>query len=182
MTRPPRLAALAMLSLLVGCSPATGAAPTSASAPSAAPSTAAATPPPLATVPGPAPTVVPTSAPDPLPDALLGAWYMAAPAFMWFSRAGDPVCVNEVRTNLDCMSYQLVGKPMANGVATMQGRVLTIEWVHGYCAGDSTRFGTGIVGNVLHLFDQPDDCGGGDFTLARAGTGSAPTAPPLPTG
>jgi hypothetical protein len=30
------------------------------------------------------------------------------------------------------------------------------------------------------IFDLPDDCGGSDFVLSRAGTGTTPSAPPPP--
>ena len=118
---------------------------------------------------------------EPIPDELIGAWYNPAPAFWWFLRAGSPTCVTVARTNLDCVAYQLVGQPAYVGAATMDGTVLRIRWVRGYCAGDRTNFGTGMDGATLKLFDQPDDCGGADFVLSRAGVGAAPSAPPPPT-
>lgn len=118
---------------------------------------------------------------EPVPDAMLGAWSHPSGAFWWFLRAGAPTCVTVAHTTLDCLAYQLVGQPAYVGVATMDGRVLHIRWVRGYCAGDKTSFGTGFVGETLKLFDLPDDCGGADFVLARAGTGATASAPPPPT-
>jgi len=91
------------------------------------------------------------------------------------------VCVKVVRTNLDCLAYQLVGQPAAVGAATMEGTILHIDWVRGYCARQRTNFGTRLDGDTLKFFDQPDDCGGDSWTMTRAGTGSVPTAPPPPT-
>ncbi|HTK44545.1 MAG TPA: hypothetical protein VL749_04230 [Patescibacteria group bacterium] len=124
----------------------------------------------------------PTAGPaEPIPDALIGAWSHPSGAFWWLLRAGSPTCVTVARTDLDCVAYQLVGQPAYVGAATMDGRVLRIRWVRGYCAGDRTSFGTGIDDDTLKLFDMPDDCGGADFVLSRAGVGAAPSAPPPPT-
>jgi hypothetical protein len=63
----------------------------------------------------------------------------------------------------------------------MDGQVLHIDWTRGYCAGQRTWFRTGFAGGTLKLFDLPDDCGGADFVLSRAGTGATPSAPPPPS-
>jgi hypothetical protein len=123
----------------------------------------------------------PTMTPEPLPDALMGAWYHPAPAFWWFIRAGSPTCVAIAHTELDCVAYQLVGQPAYVGAASMDGRILRIRWVRGYCAGDRTDFGTGIDGDTLRLFDRPDDCGGADLVMTRAGIGPTPSAPLPPS-
>jgi hypothetical protein len=130
--------------------------------------------------PTPTARTTPTTLAEPIPADLIGAWYAPAPAYWWFIRAGDPTCVAVAHTELDCVAYQLVGQPAYVGAATMEGRVLHIRWVRGYCAGDRTAFRTGFVGDTLKLFDLPDDCGGSDFVLSRAGTGTTPSAPPPP--
>jgi hypothetical protein len=122
----------------------------------------------------------PTTLDVPIADELIGAWYASAPAYWWFLRAGAPTCVEVAHTELDCVAYQLVGKPAALGAATMAGRVLRVRCVWGFCAGQETSFGTGFDGENLKLFDLPDDCGGSDFVLSRAGTGTTPSAPPPP--
>ena len=132
------------------------------------------------------PSIVParptpmTTPSEPIPDAMIGAWYHPAPAYWWFLRAGSPTCVLVAHTDVDCVAYQLVGQPAYVGAATMAGRVLRIRWVRGYCAGDRTNFGTGVAGDTLKLFDLPDDCGGANFVLSRAGIGTTPNAPPPP--
>ena len=131
--------------------------------------------------PTPTASAAPTTLTEPIPDHFIGAWYEAAPAYWWFLRAGDPTCVAVAHTELDCVAYQFGGQPAFVGAATMEGRVLHIRWERGYCAGDRTSFGTGFVGETLKLFDLPDDCGGEDFVLSRAGTGASPSAPPPPT-
>ena len=118
---------------------------------------------------------------EPIPDELIGAWYHASGAYWWLIRAGAPTCVTVAHTALDCVAYELAGQPAFVGAATMAGRVLRIDWTRGYCAGDQTLFGTGVVGTTLKLFDTPDDCGGDDFLLSRAGLGATPSAPPPPT-
>ena len=162
---------------LAACgSGAAGAPPTIGPAPAVTSTPAAATPAPTRRV------VVATPAPavEPLADEILGAWYESAPGFWWFFRAGDPLCVKAVRTDRDCLAYELVGQPAAIGSAWMSGRILHVDWVRGYCGGRQTLFGTGLEGNTLKFFDQPGDCGGDSWTMTRAGTGSAPTAPPAP--
>lgn len=164
-----------------GCNTAAGApaapatmSPTVRSSPTTAPTVApAATKPPSR----PTPTAVPA---QPIPDDLIGAWSHQSGAYWWFLRAGSPTCITVARTELDCVAYLLVGRPAYVGAATMDGRMLRIRWVRGYCAGDRTNFGTGVNGDTLKLFDQPDDCGGDDFVLSRAGVGTAPSAPPPP--
>lgn len=123
----------------------------------------------------------PTTQAEPIPDDMIGAWYQAAPAYWWFLRAGNPTCVTVAHTDLDCVTYQLGVQPAFVGAATMDGPVLNIRWTRGYCAGQRTGFRTGFVGDTLKLFDLPDDCGGDDFVLSRAGTGTTPSAPPPPT-
>jgi len=124
----------------------------------------------------------PASSPasDPLPDGFIGAWYHSAPAYWWFLRAGSPTCVTVAHTDADCVAYQLGAQPAYVGAASMDGRLLRIRWTRGYCAGDRTNFGTGIDGNTLKLFDTDGDCGGDNLVLSRAGTGTAPSAPPPP--
>jgi hypothetical protein len=122
----------------------------------------------------------PTSAWTPIPDELIGAWYHPSGAYWWLIRAGAQTCVTVAHTAVDCVAYQLAGQPAYVGAATMAGRVLHIDWTRGYCAGDQTLFGTGVAGNILKLFDTPDDCGGDDFVLSRAGSGTTPSAPPPP--
>ena len=136
-----------------------------------------------ATLETPTPTVrpKPTAQAEPIPDDMIGAWYQAAPAYWWFLRAGDPTCVRVAHTDLDCVTYQLGGQPAFAGAATMDGPVLHIRWTRGYCAGQRTGFRTGFVGATLKLFDLPDDCGGDDFVLSPAGTGTTPSAPPPPS-
>jgi hypothetical protein len=133
--------------------------------------------------PTPRPTAQPvaTTLEEPIPDELIGAWYHPSGAYWWLIRAGAPMCVTVAHTALDCVAYKLAGQPAFVGAATMVGRVLHIDWTRGYCAGDHTLFGTGVVGNTLKLFDTPDDCGGDDFVLSRAGSGTTPSAPPPPT-
>jgi len=172
------------IAILVGavataaCTPVAGA---PAPSPTAATSQAAPNPtPPAATKAPPSAPAPTTTAVESLPDSMIGAWSHPAPAFWWFLRAGSPTCVAVARTDLDCVAYQLVGKPAYVGSAAMDGRLLRIRWVRGYCAGDETDFGTGMQGDTLRLFDTEGDCGGDDFVLTRAGTGAAPTAPPPP--
>jgi hypothetical protein len=127
---------------------------------------------------------VPTAsavASTPLPDAMLGGWYHTAPSWMWFLRAGDPFCVQAVRTEVDCAIWQPVGKPREIGVATMQGNVLSVGWLSGFCTRITSTYTVALAGDSLTLTERPGGCQGGDYALTRAGTGSAPTAPPQPT-
>ena len=122
-----------------------------------------------------------TSVPsDPLPDAMLGAWYHPAPAYWWFLRSGSPTCVTVAHTDIDCVAYQLGNQAAYVGAASMDGRLIRIHWTRGYCAGRETDFGTGMSGATLKLFDTEGDCGGDNFVLTRAGTGTAPSPPPPP--
>jgi hypothetical protein len=125
-------------------------------------------------------TPKPTEQADPLPDAFIGAWYHPAPAFWWFLRAGSPTCVTVAHTTVDCVAYQLGTQAAYVGAAAMDGRLIRIHWTRGYCAAQETDFGTGISGDTLKLFDTEGDCGGDNFVLTRAGTGTAPSAPPPP--
>ena len=175
--RKVRIAVLAAAIAAAGCTTAAGA-PTSvetavatnAGSPRAVP----------VETPRPIPSTAPTTIVEPLPDDLIGAWYETAPGYWWFIRAGDPVCVSVIRTDLDCLVYQLVGQTAAMGSASMEGRILHIDWVRGYCARQRTNFGIAVAGDTLKFFDQPDDCGGFSLAITRAGTGTAPSAPPAP--
>src|SRR5689334_19957122 len=112
----------ALLTLAIGlaaCGSATGgAASTLSPTPESTAPAATRTPMPPAQTAAASPVAAsPAAAAEPLADEILGTWYETAPGFWWFFRAGDPVCVKVVRTNLDCLAYQLVGQPAAVGAA-----------------------------------------------------------------
>jgi len=175
---PAVLAVLAGSIAVVACTTAAGA-PASAQPPAATSSTTVR--PTHVETARPTATALPTTLGEPIPDELIGAWYHPSGAYWWLIRAGAPTCVTVAHTTLDCVAYQLAGQPAFVGAATMDGRVLRISWTRGYCAGERTSFGTGVAGDALKLFDMPDDCGGDDFVLSRAGSGTTPSAPPPPT-
>jgi hypothetical protein len=134
-----------------------------------------------ATPPSPPSSPAASTIGEPLLDSYIGAWYHAAPAWMWFVRAGDPACTALALTDLDCVLWQPVGKPIEAGGATIEGNELTVHWVRGYCAGVISRYTAAFLGaDSLTLTEQPGGCEGGNFPLTRAGTGTAPTAPPQP--
>lgn len=100
---------------------------------------------------------------------------------MWFIRASDPACVGLAHTELDCVTWQPVGRPKEVAVATLEDGAIAMARVSGYCTGRTSRYTYVLNGDSLTLKEQPGGCGGGDYALTRAGTGSAPTAPPQPT-
>ena len=128
-----------------------------------------------------APVASRTGAVDPLPDALLGAWYTSGPQFLWFIRAGEPVCTVIAHTELDCLVVQPGNGADSAGAASIQAGQVTIDWVSGYCSGVIGRYAYALNGDSLVLTEQPDGCQGGNLVLTRAGTGTTPTAPPQPT-
>jgi hypothetical protein len=152
-------------------------------APSQSPQT---TPAPSATTPGAGPTpteVPPTASPIPavpVPAELIGAWYNPAPGWWWFLRAGDPECVQAVQTVLDCVVWQRGTTPREIGAATMSGPALKVAWKTGFCTGIHSTYSVARDRDSLILVDIGGGCEGGTFALTRAGTGSAPTAPPPP--
>jgi hypothetical protein len=117
---------------------------------------------------------------EPIPDALLGTWSHASGGFMWFLRAGDPACLQRPRTVQDCLLWQSAGRPIESAiVAVMDGR-LQVHWTQGGCAGRAT-YSYGLVGDDRLTMGLVGGCQSGDFVLTRAGTGTAPSAPPPPT-
>ena len=133
---------------------------------------------------GPTSTVVaPTAQPAavPLPGALIGAWHHPAPGWWWFLRAGDPECVDAVRTQLDCVVWQRGTTPREIGIATMSDGDLKVAWRSGFCTGITSTYSVALNGDSLNLVDIGGGCEGGNFALTRAGTGTAPSAPPPPT-
>jgi len=177
-----RIAILAGAMTASACSAAAGAPASSGGAAAAPPATSAPTSITLEVKPSTVPaTPNPTAKPsEPIPDAMLGAWYHPAPAYWWFLRSGSPTCVTVAHTDLDCVAYQVGNHAAYVGAASMDGRLIRIAWTRGYCAGQETDFGTGTSGDTLKLFDTEGDCGGDNFVLTRAGTGTAPSAPPPP--
>lgn len=132
----------------------------------------------------PTPTAVPPSATPaaaPLPDELIGAWHHPAPGWWWFIRAGDPECVQALHTDLDCVVWQRGTIPREIGIATMSGPDLKVAWKSGFCTSITSTYSVALNGDSLNLVDIGGGCEGGNFALTRAGTGSAPTAPPPPT-
>jgi hypothetical protein len=175
-----RKVGIALLAGAIGVAACTTAAGAPAAVETAVASNPAASGTMLVETPRPTGRPTPTTIAEPVPDAMLGAWYMSAPAFWSFFRAGDEVCVKLARTDRDCLTYQLGDAVPAIGSASMAGRILNIDWLTGYCAHQRTSFGIGLSGDTLKFFDQPDDCGGDTWTMTRAGTGSAPSAPRPP--
>jgi hypothetical protein len=116
---------------------------------------------------------------DLVPDALLGTWYHAAPAFLWVLRAGDPACLELPRTSQDCAIWQrLDGRRLETGILTVVDGRLSLQWVQGGCSTTSVySFGIPVDRLTLRLVSG---CQSGDFALTRAGTGDAPSAPPKP--
>jgi len=131
-----------------------------------------------------APTVAPTTAPspagDPVPDELIGAWYQAAPGWWWFIRAGDPECVQAVRTEGDCVVWQRGTTPKEIGAASMVDGSLQVAWRSGFCTGITSLYSVALETDSLNLVDIGGGCEGGNFALTRAGTGTTPTAPRPP--
>ena len=91
----------------------------------------------------------------------------------------DRDLVERVRRG-DREAFAVLVHQVSDSLYAVAYRILHIDWVRGYCGGQTTLFGTGLEGDTLKFFDQPDDCGGDSWTMTRAGTGSAPTAPPAP--
>jgi len=117
----------------------------------------------------------------PLPESLIGAWHHPAPGWWWFLRAADPECVEAVRTDLDCVVWQRGTSPKEIGSATMSGNDLVVTWKSGFCTSITSTYSVALNGDSLNLVDIGGGCEGGNFALTRAGTGTAPTAPPPPT-
>jgi len=129
---------------------------------------------------------IPVASPSPqagtaLPDSVIGAWYHAAPGWWWFVRAGDPACVQAVRTDLDCVVWQRGTTPREIGSASIVDGDLQVAWRSGFCTRITSLYSVALQGDSLNLVDIGGGCEGGNFALTRAGTGSAPTAPPPPT-
>ena len=136
------------------------------------------------TTPVPTPTGIPPTASPvpaaPVPAELVGAWYNPAPGWWWFLRAGDPTCVQAVQTQLDCVVWQRGTTPREIGSATMSEPDLMVTWKTGFCTGTHSTYSVAFDGDSLNLVDIGGGCEGGTIVLTRAGTGSAPTAPPPP--
>ena len=126
-------------------------------------------------------TPAPTGAGEPIPEELIGAWHHPAPGWWWFLRAGDAECVQAVRTELDCAVWQRGTTPREIGIATFVGGDLRVTWRSGFCTGITSTYSVALSGDSLTLVDIGGGCEGGNFALTRAGSGSAPTAPPPPT-
>ena len=153
--------------------------PSQSPGPSLTQSAPAFTPAPSPSSPGATPSAQAAGAP--LPDEVIGAWYHAAPGWWWFLRAGDPVCVQAVRTELDCVVWQRGTTPREIGAASIVGSDLQVAWRSGFCTRITSLYSVALQGDSLNLVDIGGGCEGGNFALTRAGTGSAPSAPPPPT-
>jgi hypothetical protein len=131
----------------------------------------------------PVESATPPSTPSgaPLPAELIGAWYHAAPGWWWFIRAGDPECVQAVGTTGDCVFWQRATAPKEIGGASMVGQDLRVAWKTGFCSTIKSIYSVALQGDSLTLVDIGGGCDGGTFALTRAGTGTAPSAPPPPT-
>lgn len=116
---------------------------------------------------------------QPVPDALLGAWYHASGAFLWILRAGDPACLDLPRTAQDCAIWLWPkGRRPEAGILTVVDGRLSLQWTQGGCTRTSVyRFGIPTERLTLTLVAG---CETGDFALTRAGTGTAPIAQPPP--
>ena len=122
-----------------------------------------------------------STSPSPaLPADLYGAWYHPAPSFMTFFPAGHPYCVDVLHTSLDCVLWHPVGQVKENGIVTLSGNVISLAMKSGYCTGVTSTYTMNLAGDSLNLTELPGGCQGGSYSLVRAGTNGAPTAPPEP--
>lgn len=144
-------------------SPTSGATPNQTSAPGVTPSGGA------------------TAPMQPLPDSLIGAWYGSGPQFVWFLRSGESACSAFARSTGDCAVIEPGTGARSGGAAGLVNGELVIAWTSGYCNPVISRYGYSLNGDSLVLTERPGGCDGGNLALTRAGTGSAPTAPPRPT-
>jgi hypothetical protein len=151
-------------------------------APSQSPQPSVTTPTPSPGVSPSAPAATPSAvaAGDRLPEDLIGAWHHAAPGWWWFIRAGDPECVQAVRTDADCVVWQRGTTPQEIGAASILDGNLIVAWRSGFCTRLTSTYSIARTGDSIDLVDIGGGCEGGNFALTRAGTGSAPTAPPPP--
>lgn len=130
--------------------------------------------------PEPEPAATAAAATLPVPEELIGAWYHPAPGWWWFLRAGDPECVQAVRTELDCAVWQRGTTPREIGIATMSDGDLVVTWRSGFCTRITSTYSVALNVDSLTLVDIGGGCQGGSYAMTRAGTGSAPTEPPKP--
>jgi hypothetical protein len=125
------------------------------------------------------PVLRPIQAGDPIPDEVLGAWY-APSAFFWVLRAGDPSCIALARTPQDCGIYDAArASPIEPATMTVESGQLVVHWWLGGCGGEISRYGFTVLEDTLTM-RVASGCESGDLIFTRAGTGTAPTAPPKP--
>jgi hypothetical protein len=62
----------------------------------------------------------------------------------------------------------------------MVGRDLLVAWKTGFCSTIKSTYSVALESDSLTLVDIGGGCDGGTFALTRAGTGTAPSAPPPP--
>jgi hypothetical protein len=157
------------------------------------------------------PPVTPTPGSTRIPDALLGAWSedVESNGFWWFFRAGDPYCLEVVRTDLDCLvrgtgTDQDYGPREQRSAAAWldHGDLMTAWWTsngadnYGDCSHPRKRYRLYanvaepvqerpyVSGDLLILSGDgglTTGCPTGSVVLHRAGTGTIPTSPPKPT-
>jgi hypothetical protein len=118
---------------------------------------------------------------EPLPQELLGAWSHAAGGWWWFLPPGDLECVQAVHTAEACAVWDRQVTTAEIGSVTYAANVVSIRWRSGFCNGVTGVYTVQLEGDALTLIEHPGGCEGDNLVLTRAGTGSAPTAPPPPT-
>lgn len=138
------------------------------------------TPTPAASPAGPVTTASPAGV-EPLPEELLGAWSHAAGGWWWFLPAGDPECVQAVHASDACAVWDRQVTTAEIGSVSYGADVVSVMWRSGFCNGVTGVYTVQLDGDALTLIEHPGGCEGDNLVLTRAGTGSAPTAPPPPT-
>ena len=120
---------------------------------------------------------------DPIPDSLIGNWYVSSSEILYIMRGPNPYCQQRYQVAQDCWTWTVDGEivPHADILTIVDGKLRDMSIGRQDCAGSVSTMSFKRTGDTLQLTVEPGSCFSRNFPPFKlVGTaGAPPSVPPL---